>query len=230
MFCFISYFLFSLPRLLRKRLEYHYLKKARRKWQAHLWTQKRFHPQMLLGSWILAQILMLKLIPFLLRLLPPRKLRYLHILFSFTKECIYIKHVNMSLDGIMRLVWIINTFSFLVLCIYLLDWLKEQAEAKQKKKEREKKECLEKLKSAIIISGIVVAVVGAAFAITKKLREKWSHIPQDPESIRRFIDILYAGSNARSLSFLYELVPIISVFGFSNKSPSPSILFVFIKW
>lgn len=63
---------------------------------------------------------------------------------------------------------------------YLLDWLKEQAEAKQKKKEREKKEGLEKLKSAIIISGIVVAVVGAAFAITKKLREKWSHIPQDP--------------------------------------------------
>jgi hypothetical protein len=31
---------------------------------------------------------------------------------------------------------------------------------------------LEKLKSAIIISGIVVAVVGAAFAITKKLKEK----------------------------------------------------------
>ena len=50
--------------------------------------------------------------------------------------------------------------------------LKEQAEAEQKKKEREKKEALQTLKSAIIISGIVVAVAGAAFAITMKLREK----------------------------------------------------------
>ncbi|XP_004494043.1 uncharacterized protein [Cicer arietinum] len=50
--------------------------------------------------------------------------------------------------------------------------IKEQAAAKQKKKEIEKNECLEKLKSAIIISGIVVALVGAAFAITKKLKEK----------------------------------------------------------
>ncbi|CAL0299403.1 unnamed protein product [Lupinus luteus] len=49
---------------------------------------------------------------------------------------------------------------------------KEHAEAQQKKKEREKKETLETLKSAIIISGIVVAVAGAAIAITKKLREK----------------------------------------------------------
>ncbi|XP_057426954.1 uncharacterized protein LOC130720345 [Lotus japonicus] len=50
--------------------------------------------------------------------------------------------------------------------------LKEQAEIKQKKKEAEKKDTLQTLKSAIIISGIVVAVAGAAFAITKKLREK----------------------------------------------------------
>ncbi|XP_027364891.1 uncharacterized protein LOC113871978 [Abrus precatorius] len=50
--------------------------------------------------------------------------------------------------------------------------MKEQTEAKQKKKEREKNEALETLKSAIIISGIVVALAGAAFAITKKLREK----------------------------------------------------------
>ncbi|GAU49072.1 hypothetical protein TSUD_25310 [Trifolium subterraneum] len=48
----------------------------------------------------------------------------------------------------------------------------EEAAANQKKKDIERKESLEKLKSAIIISGIVVAVVGAAFAITKKLREK----------------------------------------------------------
>ncbi|KAK2400985.1 hypothetical protein P8452_07805 [Trifolium repens] len=50
--------------------------------------------------------------------------------------------------------------------------MKEEAAANQKKKDIERKECLEKLKSAIIISGIVVAVVGAAFAITKKLKEK----------------------------------------------------------
>jgi len=54
----------------------------------------------------------------------------------------------------------------------LIDWLKEQAEAKQKKNERQKKDALQTIKSAIIISGIVVAVAGAAFAITKKLREK----------------------------------------------------------
>lgn len=59
-----------------------------------------------------------------------------------------------------------------VLCIYLLGWFKEQAEAKQKKNERQKKDALQTIKSAIIISGIVVAVAGAAFAITKKLREK----------------------------------------------------------
>ncbi|KAL5096091.1 hypothetical protein RYX36_000418 [Vicia faba] len=50
--------------------------------------------------------------------------------------------------------------------------MEEEDAAKEKKKEIEKKECLDKLKSAIIISGIVVAVVGAAFAITKKLKEK----------------------------------------------------------
>ncbi|KAJ1379836.1 hypothetical protein SESBI_46554 [Sesbania bispinosa] len=56
--------------------------------------------------------------------------------------------------------------------MYVHGWLKKQAEAKQKKKETEKKDALQTLKSAVIISGIVVAVVGAAFAITKKLREK----------------------------------------------------------
>ncbi|KAG5130403.1 hypothetical protein GLYMA_13G154500v4 [Glycine max] len=53
-----------------------------------------------------------------------------------------------------------------------VDASKEQAQAKQKKNERQKKDALQTIKSAIIISGIVVAVAGAAFAITKKLREK----------------------------------------------------------
>ncbi|TKY61975.1 hypothetical protein E2542_SST11829 [Spatholobus suberectus] len=50
--------------------------------------------------------------------------------------------------------------------------LQEQAEAQQKKKGRKKKDALQTLKSAIIVSGIVVAVAGVAFVITKKLREK----------------------------------------------------------
>ncbi|KEH42011.1 transmembrane protein, putative [Medicago truncatula] len=50
--------------------------------------------------------------------------------------------------------------------------IKEEATDKQKKKQIEKKEYLDKLKSAIIISSIVVALAGAAFAITKKLKEK----------------------------------------------------------
>ncbi|XP_024633480.1 uncharacterized protein [Medicago truncatula] len=48
----------------------------------------------------------------------------------------------------------------------------KEATDKQKKKQIEKKEYLDKLKSAIIISSIVVALAGAAFAITKKLKEK----------------------------------------------------------
>ncbi|KAI8563012.1 hypothetical protein RHMOL_Rhmol03G0080400 [Rhododendron molle] len=49
---------------------------------------------------------------------------------------------------------------------------KEQAEAARVQKEREKRDALQTLKSALIISGIVVAVAGAVFAITKKLKEK----------------------------------------------------------
>ncbi|KAF7818799.1 putative transmembrane protein [Senna tora] len=45
---------------------------------------------------------------------------------------------------------------------------KEQDEIKRKEKE----DAMRKLKSGIIISAIVVAVAGAVFAITKKLREK----------------------------------------------------------
>lgn len=128
------------------------------------------------------------------------------------------------LGGIVRLVWRIYSFSFvlfcimywLVLCIYLLiDWLKEQAEAKQKKNERQKKDALQTIKSAIIISGIVVAVAGAAFAITKKLREKWPHLPQ--ERNRRFKEIVYVSFILRSLSFIYIWI-ISHNFGFS-KSP-----------
>ncbi|CAL5419695.1 unnamed protein product [Camellia sinensis] len=49
---------------------------------------------------------------------------------------------------------------------------KEQTEAAKTQKEREKKDALQTLKSTIIISGIVVAVAGAIFVITKKLKEK----------------------------------------------------------
>ncbi|XP_028795562.1 uncharacterized protein LOC114751063 [Neltuma alba] len=49
---------------------------------------------------------------------------------------------------------------------------KEQAEIKEKKRQNEKEDTLRRIKSAIIISGTVVAVAGAVCAITKKLREK----------------------------------------------------------
>ncbi|KAJ8754726.1 hypothetical protein K2173_012115 [Erythroxylum novogranatense] len=50
--------------------------------------------------------------------------------------------------------------------------VKEQEEAERKLKKREKKEAMQTLKTTILVSAIVVAVAGAAFAITKKLREK----------------------------------------------------------
>lgn len=40
------------------------------------------------------------------------------------------------------------------------------------RKEQERKDALQSFKKAIIVSGIVVAVAGAVFAITKKIREK----------------------------------------------------------
>ncbi|KAK6152295.1 hypothetical protein DH2020_014930 [Rehmannia glutinosa] len=49
--------------------------------------------------------------------------------------------------------------------------IEEQIKAK-KLEEREKKDALQSFKTALIVSGIVVAVAGAVFAITKKLREK----------------------------------------------------------
>ncbi|XP_043721876.1 uncharacterized protein LOC122669229 [Telopea speciosissima] len=48
--------------------------------------------------------------------------------------------------------------------------IKEQADIARNKKNE--KDGVQKLKSAVIISGVVVAVIGAIFAITKKLREK----------------------------------------------------------
>ncbi|KAL0309512.1 UNVERIFIED_CONTAM: hypothetical protein Sradi_5893500 [Sesamum radiatum] len=48
--------------------------------------------------------------------------------------------------------------------------IKEKDEAE--KKEHEKMDALQSFKTAIIVSGMVVAVVGAIFAVTKKLREK----------------------------------------------------------
>ncbi|XP_002322826.3 uncharacterized protein LOC7465266 isoform X1 [Populus trichocarpa] len=48
---------------------------------------------------------------------------------------------------------------------------KEQDEAAQKK-QREKQDALQNLKTTIFVSAIIVAVAGAVFAITKKLREK----------------------------------------------------------
>lgn len=59
--------------------------------------------------------------------------------------------------------------------------MKEQAEAEveakaeaeaEAKKESEEKDVMHTLKSALIIAGIVAAVAGAAFVITKKLKEK----------------------------------------------------------
>ncbi|KAI4310555.1 hypothetical protein MLD38_035525 [Melastoma candidum] len=50
--------------------------------------------------------------------------------------------------------------------------IKEQAEAPERKREKDKCEALQTLKSAILISAAIVAVAGAAFAINKKLREK----------------------------------------------------------
>ena len=53
----------------------------------------------------------------------------------------------------------------------MLQCCQEQIEAAEKK-ENEKKDALDKFKSAILVSGIVVALAGAVFAIVKKLKEK----------------------------------------------------------
>ncbi|KAK9289458.1 hypothetical protein L1049_007613 [Liquidambar formosana] len=54
--------------------------------------------------------------------------------------------------------------------------IKELYEAAQREnemeKEREKRDAMQTLKTAVIVSGVIVAVAGAIFAITKKLKEK----------------------------------------------------------
>ncbi|KAL0410126.1 UNVERIFIED_CONTAM: hypothetical protein Slati_3602300 [Sesamum latifolium] len=50
--------------------------------------------------------------------------------------------------------------------------IKQQERDEAEKKEREKMDALQSFKTAIIVSGMVVAVVGAIFAVTKKLTEK----------------------------------------------------------
>ena len=47
-----------------------------------------------------------------------------------------------------------------------------QEQRMSERKDQEKKDDLQSLKTMIIVSGIVVAIVGTAFAITKKLKEK----------------------------------------------------------
>ncbi|KAK6147213.1 hypothetical protein DH2020_018125 [Rehmannia glutinosa] len=50
--------------------------------------------------------------------------------------------------------------------------IKEQYEEAERKEQEKKEDALKSIKTAFIVSGIVVAVAGAIFAITKKLREK----------------------------------------------------------
>ncbi|XP_057960802.1 uncharacterized protein LOC131152882 [Malania oleifera] len=47
--------------------------------------------------------------------------------------------------------------------------VKEKAEMK---KEEEKRDAIQTLKTVVIVSGVIAAVAGAAFVITKKLKEK----------------------------------------------------------
>ncbi|XP_055811622.1 uncharacterized protein LOC129881441 [Solanum dulcamara] len=51
-----------------------------------------------------------------------------------------------------------------------------EKEAKEKldkmKKEKDRKDAIQNFKTTVIISGVVIAVAGAIFAITKKLRER----------------------------------------------------------
>ncbi|RAL44598.1 hypothetical protein DM860_003357 [Cuscuta australis] len=50
---------------------------------------------------------------------------------------------------------------------------KEREEAGKRAREKERKdEAMQRLKTAVLISAAAVAVAGAVFAITKKLREK----------------------------------------------------------
>ncbi|KAK6944043.1 hypothetical protein RJ641_025145 [Dillenia turbinata] len=48
----------------------------------------------------------------------------------------------------------------------------EEAKVAKKTKKQQKNDAMDTLKSAIIMSGIVAALAGAVFSITKKLKEK----------------------------------------------------------
>ncbi|XP_073317322.1 uncharacterized protein [Primulina huaijiensis] len=50
--------------------------------------------------------------------------------------------------------------------------IQEQIEGTKKATEQENKDAMQSFKTSIIVSGIIVVVVGAVFAIAKKLREK----------------------------------------------------------
>lgn len=61
-----------------------------------------------------------------------------------------------------------------MLTILCCVFLKQRAEAEdnKKKEKKEKNEAAQTLKTTIIVSGVIVALIGAIFALTKKLREK----------------------------------------------------------
>ncbi|CAA0842960.1 Unknown protein [Striga hermonthica] len=50
--------------------------------------------------------------------------------------------------------------------------IEEQIESAKQNEERKRKEALQSFKTALIVSGIVVAVGGAVFAIARKMKEK----------------------------------------------------------
>lgn len=52
---------------------------------------------------------------------------------------------------------------------------KQQIQVEEKKKETKKEEDeLHGLKTTILVSAVILAVAGAVFAVTKRLREKWN--------------------------------------------------------
>jgi hypothetical protein len=62
---------------------------------------------------------------------------------------------------------LVSFFRLQLTCIAL----QEQDEA-ARKREREKQDAMHKLKTTILVSAMIIAVAGAVFAVTKKLRER----------------------------------------------------------
>lgn len=60
----------------------------------------------------------------------------------------------------------------MLMMLKIVEWQEEKAEEDKKVKGKKKEDATDKLKTTIIVSGIVVAVAGAIYAITKKLKEK----------------------------------------------------------